>query len=34
LFDDDDGDSGFGLKSKPKTTGAGKKKGLFDDDDD
>lgn len=31
LFDDDDGDSGFGMKSKPKVT---KKKGLFDDDDE
>lgn len=30
LFDDD-GDSGFGMKSKPKVT---KKKGLFDDEDE
>lgn len=34
LFDDEDGDSGFGLKSKPKATGPTKKKGLFDDDED
>lgn len=31
LFNDEDGDSGFGMKSKPKVT---KKKGLFDDDDE
>ena len=34
LFDDDEVESGFGLKSKTKKTVSTKKGGLFDEDDD